>query len=358
MKYQPALDGLRALCIAVVFLYHCRIGVFPSGFIGVDVFFVLSGYLITHLVCLDVERHGRLRLGTFLERRARRLLPALWFSLLLAWAVWEAAGAQVPFRTAFLPVFFYYGNWVAAYHGFGRLDPLGPTWSLAIEVQFYLVWPFVVWLLWARPPLRRLAPLVTAGLVVGFALGRLWLFPEGTPLGAYPSTLTRVDVLLVGGLLAMLERQLPAWAAGARHGAVGLLAGAALAALTTIACWRVGHTVFHRGVFTLVALLSAAIIAHVGAAPEGLLARVLAWSPLVALGKRSYGVYLFHYLVIQVTEVYRHSHLLTEAQLMTLRLLLTLAVTWLSFEVIEEPVRRFRAGASGPAAPAKNAGSS
>jgi peptidoglycan/LPS O-acetylase OafA/YrhL len=342
VKYQPALDGLRAICIALVFLYHCRIGAAPSGFVGVDVFFVLSGYLITHLVCLDVERYGRLRVGTFFLRRARRLLPALWLSLLLAWAVWDRAGAQVPFTRAAVPVLLYVSNWVAAYQGFAALDPLGPTWSLAIEVQFYLVWPFLVWLLWKRESLRTMAIVGAAAVAIAFALMRVWVFPYGTPLGAYTSTLTRVDVLLTGGILALLERHRGETDRLASHAAVAPLAAVALAGIVWIGWWNRGHAVFHHGIFTLVAVLSATVIARVSAAPQGWISRVLQLPPLVALGKRSYGIYLYHYPIIQLTDAYRGASWLSEPLLFGLRLAAVLVISWVSFRFVEEPIRRWR----------------
>jgi peptidoglycan/LPS O-acetylase OafA/YrhL len=349
VRYQPALDGLRAICIALVFLYHCRIGAAPSGFVGVDVFFVLSGYLITHLVCLDVERYGHLRVGTFFARRARRLLPALWLSVLLAWAVWAPAGGQVPFVRAAVPVLLYVSNWVAAYRGFAVLDPLGPTWSLAIEVQFYLVWPFLVWWLWTRESLRTMAIIGTVATAAAFALMRVWVFPYGTPLGAYSSTLTRVDVLLVGAALAMLERHRPRLAGIARHPAFVSLAGVGLLGLIWIAWGRRGHAVFHSGIFTVVAVSSAVVIAQVSAVPEGWIARVLALPPLVAIGKRSYGIYLYHYPIIQLTDPYRGGFWLAEPLVLALRLGAVLAVAWLSFRFVEEPIRRWRGSA--PASP-------
>ncbi len=342
MRYQPALDGLRAICIALVFLYHCRIGAAPSGFVGVDVFFVLSGYLITHLICLDVERHGGVQWRRFFGRRARRLLPALWLSLLLAAALWQRAGGQVPFWRAALPVVLYVSNWVAAFQGFAGLDPLGPTWSLAIEVQFYLVWPFVIGPLWVRESRRRAAIVGTLVAIVVFALLRVWAFPFGTPLGAYSSTLTRVDVLLTGGLVAMLERHRPETARVASQAAFARLAAVALLGLIWIGWWRRGHAVFHYGTYTLVAVLAGALIAHLSAAPQGWIARLLQLPPLVMVGRLSYGIYLYHYPILQASAGLRVAYPISEPVLLLLRVVAVVALAWVSFHLVEEPIRRWR----------------
>ena len=156
MGYQPGLDGLRAISVIAVILYHAGFGWMPGGFLGVEVFFVVSGYLITSLLIEEREKSGGVRLRQFWLRRARRLLPAL-FAVLITVGVWVAlfgtAQQQSDLHRDYLPAIFYVANWGQIFGGaqyFGNFSPLRHVWSLAVEEQWYLLWPLAFVLITRR----------------------------------------------------------------------------------------------------------------------------------------------------------------------------------------------------------------
>lgn len=235
VPYLPGLDGLRALAVIAVMIYHADPSWLPGGFLGVEVFFVISGYLITLLLMAERERDGRINLGAFWMRRARRLLPAL-FAVMVALAIWttiakpEALGKV---RGDLIAGFFYVSNWFqiwvgAGYASSGDFAPLRHLWSLAVEEQFYLVWPLVMAVVLrggtrrvARPVLWMLGvvaavTVVTSLAVHGGPIGECSITPEAywtfgdrciaKADALYLSTITRSTGLLLGAVMAMLWR--------------------------------------------------------------------------------------------------------------------------------------------------------
>ncbi|MFB9236512.1 acyltransferase family protein [Plantactinospora siamensis] len=210
LGYRPALDGVRALAVAAVLAFHGGVAALPGGFLGVDVFFVLSGFLISSLLLAEHGRTGRLALGAFWARRARRLLPALLLVVVAVVAVGRriTPATELPaLRSDALAAIGYVANWRMAYRGgdyftaTATASPLQHTWSLGIEEQFYLLWPLVVVVLAARR--RLLFGLTLAGVAVStLLLGRL--FVPGAVDRAYYGTDTRAAALLVGAALAVL----------------------------------------------------------------------------------------------------------------------------------------------------------
>ena len=352
--YVPALDGIRALAVVAVLAFHGGVSWMEGGFLGVDAFFVLSGYLITALLLRERARTGRIDLVAFWGRRARRLLPAL---LLVVATVTVVAPPILPeqevrlLRGDGLAALFYVANWRMISRGgdyFAQTaapSPLQHTWSLGIEEQFYLLWPLLMLgLLAGRRPLRRL--FVTC--VVGATACAVWLsllYRADDPARAYFGTDTRAASLLVGAALAAA---LAARLAGRDEGGVELgprsrmlaLAVAVVGVMITGVAWTLlsgDDARLYRGGLAVTALAVAAVIAHVVLVPDGLSARALSLAPLPALGRISYGVYLWHWPVYIVVNADRTGQ--QGMELFGLRCLVTVAIAWSSYSVLERPIR-------------------
>ncbi|MCH7718967.1 MAG: acyltransferase [Chloroflexi bacterium] len=350
LPYQPALDGLRALAVTAVLAYHAGLTWARGGFLGVDAFFVLSGYLITSLLIVEWRNTGTIDLPAFWARRARRLLPALFLLLagIAGYALVFAEPAELDkLRNDALATLGYIANWHLAFSGASYFDqfslpsPLRHTWSLAIEEQWYLIWPLLFVLL-LRLGRSSLAVLFTASLVMiaGSALLMAWLYDPGAdPSRVYYGTDTRAQSLLVGAVLAMLL----AW-----HGPLRASAARLLLQLTALAgaiftgwLWVSASddsTLLYRGGLLVSAVAIAVVIAAVVQPQRGPLGRLLSLSPLRGLGRISYGVYLWHwpvYLVLTPVRTGWHGY-----GLLTVQVAVTLALAIASYYVIENPVRR------------------
>jgi peptidoglycan/LPS O-acetylase OafA/YrhL len=304
LGYRPQLDGVRALAIALVVAFHVdrggRLPVLPGGFLGVDVFFVLSGFLITSLLIDERAGTGRVRLGAFWGRRVARLFPLLWALLaVLAFARWvhPIAGLTPPSTTGFLALLTYVGNWIPA-TGRPDLFELQYLWSLSVEEQFYVVWPLATAGLLALG--RRWAVAVAAG---GAALAVVVLRPTAFDhVDFFFHTLLRCDGLLLGAALAATRRwwepridptrSLALAAAGL--GAIAWAVGGAHVGAGDVAAWRL--PVLEVGV----AALTAALVA----APATPLGVVTGWRPLVFLGRCSYALYLVHLPLFDVIQTH------------------------------------------------------
>jgi peptidoglycan/LPS O-acetylase OafA/YrhL len=350
---RPALDGVRALAVTGVLAYHLGGGegsAVRGGFLGVDVFFVLSGYLITGLLLDERRRVGRIDLVAFWFRRARRLLPALVVVVVAvsAWIWWSQAPETWPARRADLLWTLAYGtNWHLAATGqdyfaaYAGASPVLHTWSLAIEEQFYLAWPLLIAAGFAASRTRvtgrtgRLLGVALLGLAV---LGSAWTLAASwsptDPSPAYYGTPGRVQELLVGALLAVLApslRALPAAvaAAAAAIGTAGLVGAMLLL--------PGDGPVYFRGGALAVALLAAALILGVERAPACLAARALSWRPAVALGAVSYGVYLWHWPVVLAVPIPVGAGELDVLRVEVGRLLLVVLLAGLSYRLVERP---------------------
>ncbi len=349
LPYLPGLDGLRALAVIGVLLYHADLGI-SGGFLGVESFFVLSGFLITALLLAEWREHGRIELRAFWLRRARRLLPALFLVLAgtLALATMLLPGEAAELHDDVLAALLYVTNWQLIFSGQSYFDPaLRPSlfqhlWSLAIEEQFYLLWPllFAAGMRFLRASGLRLA---TLGVAVGsIALMAALYEPGADPSRLYYGTDTRAGGLLLGAALAMFWTPGPA-PARPRPGAGRLLDGIgalALAGLIGGYLWIYeAHPLLYRGGFALVAIVTAALIV-VATHPRARLVPVaLGWAPLRWIGVRSYGIYLWHWPVFMVTRPYLDVPL-DGWPLLALRLVAVLGLAALSYHFIELPVRR------------------
>ncbi|HUL28555.1 MAG TPA: acyltransferase, partial [Streptosporangiaceae bacterium] len=216
-RYMPGLDGLRALAVLAVVAYHLGLGWAPGGLLGVGVFFTLSGYLITDLLLSQWETTGRMRLADFWRRRARRLLPALFVMLAVvaAWVTLLDRGQLPAIRGAVLSSVAYVSNWwLIAQHSsyfaqFAPPMPLGHLWSLAVEEQFYLIWPWLLWLglRWVRGRPWGFTKLALATLLLAAvsAVAMALLYQPGyDPTRVYDGTDTRAFAVLIGAALAIV----------------------------------------------------------------------------------------------------------------------------------------------------------
>jgi peptidoglycan/LPS O-acetylase OafA/YrhL len=345
---MPAIDGLRALAVAAVFLYHADSSWLPGGFLGVDVFFVISGYLITSLLIAELDQTGRVALLRFWAGRARRLLPALFLLL----AVCLLVGATVERgKVAGLPgdalsAIFYYSNWhfvfghESYFAQFGRPGMLRHLWSLAVEEQFYLLWP-PLFLIVMRVSRRLLAPaLVLLAALASTAL--MWhLYQPGTDTSRiFYGTDTRAAPLLIGVLLAFAWKpsSLPT---GRRPRAPRWLGPASLAGLGAVIYMFVTvhdyDVALYRGGFLVLALCAAVLLATV-VHPASVLGRVFA-SPLPRwIGERSYGIYLWHWPILVFTRPGVDVHL-ARGILIPAQAAGTVIVAAISYRFIELPIR-------------------
>jgi peptidoglycan/LPS O-acetylase OafA/YrhL len=316
-QHAPGLDGVRALAVLAVVIYHLGTTgsgrhLLPGGFLGVDVFFVLSGYLITSLLMVEGWQAGRISIRRFYQRRARRLLPALLALLLavgVAGAFWLTDQAAA-LRGELVAALTYVTNWwliaqKASYFGGGsRPSPLTHLWSLAVEEQFYLVWPLVMILLARLRTSRRVVLAVLAVLIAASTVAAaLWYDPWADPSRVYYGTDTRALAPLVGAALAFAVR--PWWhravLGAARRRWLDSTGFGALAALVVIALLLHDNDApLYRGGFLVIALLAAGLVGVAGH-PASLLGRVLGVGPLRWLGERSYAVYLWHWPVCVLT---------------------------------------------------------
>lgn len=354
MGYLPGLDGLRAIAIIGVLLYHAGVDPFPGGFLGVDVFFVLSGFLITSLILEQFQRSGTVDFKKFYLGRARRLLPALFLMLLVVGiAVALVYRDSAPsFRADALASIFYVNNWwyIVADHSYfeftGRPALLNHLWSLAVEEQFYLIWPFVSFLV-----IRRFSRGVLGLVALGGAIAStIWMIiiatsqsmPELTdPSRAYFGTDSHAMGLLIGAALATVWRpgRIPSTiASGARTllTATGIIG---LAALLGFYLFSSEFSPFlYRGGFLVLAVLVAGIIVVVThpALPLGIW---LGTAPLRYLGQRSYGIYLWHWPIFMVTRPQQDIPL-DGVALFLLRIAITLGIAELSYRFVEMPIRR------------------
>lgn len=356
-RYMPGLDGLRALAVLAVIAYHVQFAWAPGGLLGVGVFFTLSGFLITSILISQWAKLGRIRLGDFWLHRARRLLPALFVMLAVvtAWVTVADRARLADLRTAVGAAAGYFSNWYLIARNqsyFARFAPPAPLdhlWSLAVEEQFYLLWPLllVAALIAARKLHAASAWLIVPTAILaaasGYAMVSLY-HPGLDPTRVYEGTDTRAFGLLIGAMLAL------AWPSAGERGTGGaarshsrwtrvLLDASGLAGLAGIGLmiWRVGqYSPFsYRGGLVLLSVATAAVVAAT-AYPASIVGRMLGWRPLRWIGVRSYGIYLWHFPVIVMTSKPNTKPGLLQAGLEIAACVLLAALSW---QLIEEPIR-------------------
>jgi peptidoglycan/LPS O-acetylase OafA/YrhL len=355
--YRPALDGLRALAVVAVMTYHSTTGWGQGGFLGVDVFFVLSGYLITGLLLepsLGLDGTGpRSRwagLRGFYAGRARRLLPALLLVVTVVCVVGPAvltSGARAALRGDALAALFYVANWRFVLVGesyfaqFGDPSPLKHLWTLAIEEQYYVVFPVVLMglLTVLRGRRRRwLALILVASAAASALVGALLHEPGRDPSRIYYGTDTRAHELLIGAALAVvLPRILPRVPRGVAAAAgVAGLAGV----LVTFVVAREAASFNVLGGTVLFSALVAVVIVSVETAPRALPARLLGSAPVAWVGRLSYSLYLWHWPVYVLLSPERTGG--SRVALFVVQVVVTLTLATASYYLLEQPIRRRR----------------
>jgi peptidoglycan/LPS O-acetylase OafA/YrhL len=363
LPYMPGIDGLRAIAVIAVILYHAEFGFIPGGFLGVEVFLVISGYLISSLLILERLRTGAVNLKEFWIRRARRLLPALGVLLILTvtGALLFARDALFRLNQDVLGALTYSTNWVmivrqeSYFEAFSRPPLLRHLWSLAVEEQFYLFFPLVfvggMTILSLRSrgygqTARRFFLVALIGAVASTALMWALFVPYEDPSRVYFGTDTRAAGLLIGVALAFLWQP---WRFSRRLDARGtallnVVGFTALGGLTLLLLRMGEYDLFlYRGGFFTVSMLTAVVIAST-VHPQGALNPALGNRPLVWVGKRSYGLYLYHWPVFIFL---RPGVDVPWGRWPTLavQLVLTVVIAEASYRWIEQPIRKrgFRA---------------
>jgi peptidoglycan/LPS O-acetylase OafA/YrhL len=357
MRYMPGLDGLRAFAVTAVLLYHADLEWMPGGFLGVDVFFVISGYLITSLLLAEFRNQGRIGLGQFYLRRARRLLPALFLLLGVVglFAIVFLPDEVTKLRSDVVAALLYGTNWwqifrnVSYFEAAGRPPLLQHLWSLAVEEQFYLIWPllltgmFKLWNGRRRPLLLATIAMVVVSALLMIVLSISRGYPiENDPSRVYYGTDTRAFTMLIGAVLAMVWAP---WRLSAKTtlGGRAVLDAVGLVGILGLAWMFLNVSEFsnnlYRGGFLVCSVLSAMVIA-VTVHPAADLSRwFLGRQPMRWIGERSYGIYLWHWPVFMITRPVLDIGL-TGTPNLILRLSVTLALAELSFRYVEQPIRQ------------------
>ena len=343
--YRPGLDGLRAISVSAVLAFH--LDRLPGGNLGVDAFFVISGWLITWKLLDEKNRHGSIALRRFWTARARRLMPASVCVLIAVGVAWPLAGIDVPtLRADIVWAALWSSNWGTIRGGgdywarFGELSPITHFWSLAIEEQFYVVWPLTVVAVtrWRR---SRLAVGLTSGaLALGSIAVMVIIADPGNPTPAYMNTFARAHTLLIGAAAAAITTRRPVRAARGLVG--GRVARRAFPFAAAAAVWLVlasspsSAWLFRWGFPTFAVAMAIVVVA----VADGAAIRVLASPPMRWISERSYGLYLWHWPVFLLLTPTRAGF--GGVTLDAVRVLTAVAVSDASYRWVETPIRRGR----------------
>ncbi|CAN5658535.1 peptidoglycan O-acetyltransferase OatA [soil metagenome] len=372
LSYLPGLDGMRALAVIAVLLYHAGLSWVPGGFLGVEVFFVISGYLITALLLAEWREKGSIDLKAFWLRRARRLLPALYLLIvgMLTFAVIFLPEEVARLRDDVVAAVVYVTNWLlifsqeSYFEAAGRPSLLQHLWSLAVEEQFYIIWPLLLTAGLMYLPRRYWMPTVLGGAVVSAVLMAILYQPDADPSRIYYGTDTRAAGLLFGAALAFVwapelirvgsrydlndqHRPLKRARRHVRH-RLGwtmprLLDMVGLVALGMLIWFCLSLDEFrpfiYRGGFALVAVVTTLLILIVVHPRAQVGAGVLGWGPLRWVGLRSYSIYLWHWPVFMVTRPQLDVPI-EGIPLFILRMVATIVLADLSYRFVEVPIRR------------------
>ena len=355
-KYLPSIDSLRALAVLAVIIYHVDVNYLPGGFLGVDLFFVLSGYLISSLIIKEYRKTGSLNLYNFYIRRARRLLPAVYFMITIGLVVMVLFN-EVLLRKSHLDAIFgyiYSSNWWYIFHkldyfdSFGAQSPFKHLWSLAIEEQFYMIFPLLFLLINRKKKskdgtykLNKNFLYVVLGLILVSLIAHILLFDINNISRIYFGTDTRAFSLLVGVVGAILYpmEKLHAKVTPQQNIMYSVISLVSIATLITVMIYTSEYnTWLYRGGFLLVAIIGLIVIISSGK-QHTLMSRLLSFKPVVFIGKMSYSLYLWHFpilvLTTPVSEIGNPNIIFV-----ILRIILTFALATASYVFVETPIRK------------------
>lgn len=355
-KYLPSIDSLRALAVLAVIIYHVDVNYLPGGFLGVDLFFVLSGYLISSLIIKEYRKTGSLNLYNFYIRRARRLLPAVYFMITVGLVVMVLFN-EVLLRKSHLDAIFgyiYSSNWWYIFHkldyfdSFGAQSPFKHLWSLAIEEQFYMIFPLLFLLINRKKKskdgtykLNKNFLYVVLGLILVSLIAHILLFDINNISRIYFGTDTRAFSLLVGVVGAILYpmEKLHAKVTPQQNIMYSVVSLVSIATLITVMIYTSEYnTWLYRGGFLLVAILGLIVIISSGK-QHTLMSRLLSFKPVVFIGKISYSLYLWHFPVLVLTtpvsEIGNPNIIFV-----ILRVILTFVLATASYVFVETPIRK------------------
>ena len=346
LGHRPELDGIRGLSILLVFIHHVYSPLMPGGFLGVDVFFVLSGFLITSLLLTEWDRTGSISIKDFYIRRALRLLPAITvLSIVLAAGALflNERDAEKTYRGIWLALS-YVSNWLYAFKLYSAENPLGVTWSLAIEEQFYLFWPLVLrFLLQSKWLSRRGTVLLVIGLLFLIIGHRSWLHSLGVPVERlYYGSDTRADALLIGCLIGFMF----CWNFVPKTRAFKILVKAFtvvsvgfLAYMTLTATWE-DLLLYRSLILSMISVAAGMVLIGVLVLQSRPIKMVLQFAPLVWFGRISYGLYLWHWPILWI--IYQQKHLPPSNLQLFLVMVLSLVLPTLSYYFVEERFLRLK----------------
>ncbi|MFD0587240.1 acyltransferase family protein [Paenibacillus sp. GCM10027627] len=349
-RYMPGIDGLRAISVLAVVAYHFNMEWAQGGLLGVGVFFVLSGYLITDHILTEWKEKKEISILKFWIRRIRRLLPAMvWMLFVVALLLLITDPARLlALKGDFLSSIFYVNNWyliyneVSYFESFGPASPIGHLWSLSIEEQFYIVWPIVLLVSMKLAPRRGQLIVLIFTLAFLSAISMAVMYVPGTdPSRVYYGTDTRAFGILFGTILAIV------WPSWRMNDKVSLTARTILDFLGTVAIFILIVLIYRTNeyddllyqfgfvILSLVTVVVIAVLVH----PASRLGKIIGCRPLIWIGKRSYSLYLWHYPVIILTRPEANSNEAGFIQVL-LQLIVIVILSSFSYKYVEEPIRR------------------